>query len=143
MRRADWTLLAISSATQRGLTPVELQKSLFVLSREVPHNQLGTEFYTFVPYDYGPFCSAIYDDARLLESEGLVTISQTANGLRIYSPTPSGMTVAQMLRRAREGAADYLATVVKWAQSLSFAQLVQSIYNRYPDTAVNSVFAKS
>src|SRR5947209_2707195 len=70
MNRKDWTLLAICSANGNGLSPVQLQKALFLLSREMP-NAVGN-FYHFTAYHYGPFDRAVYDDAERLAADGMV-----------------------------------------------------------------------
>jgi hypothetical protein len=44
--------------------------------------------------------------------------------------------LATMQPRARE----YVVDVANWIRQLSFQQLVASIYNRYPEMKVNSVF---
>jgi hypothetical protein len=141
MRRADWTLLAVTFANGNGLTPVQLQKSLFVLGRELP-KEAGPDFYEFVAYDYGPFARSIYTDAQMLADAGLIAIGADKSGLRIYTPTLRGFEVGGILRgNASTRAVEYLKSVVAWAQSLPFPELIQSIYARYPDTAVNSVFS--
>src|SRR5436190_18669612 len=82
MEPKDWTLLVISAADSRGLSPVQLQKSLFLLERrlseEAPAEKLGESFYEFVPYNYGPFDVKVYQDAEALEERGLVTIQSSA-----------------------------------------------------------------
>ncbi len=67
MKPQDWTLLAISAAKGRGLSPIQLQKSLFLLERRLSKEELGEQFYEFVPYNYGPFDVKIYQDAKYLD----------------------------------------------------------------------------
>jgi hypothetical protein len=140
MNRQDWTLLAISFGGEAGLSPVQLQKSLFLLGRELPED-LG-EFYTFVAHNYGPFSKAIYHDAELLAGQGLVAISSAPwQSYPVYRVTGSGAARAEALvQSAGPAAAGYLRTVVKWARSRSFAELVSAIYAKYPEFRVNSVF---
>ena len=109
MTRQDWLLLVLAAADGKPLSPLQLQKSLFLgsvdISRSFPlsrestspcrsggaiggparpngvggsaacpkcqHNLvgydlarlLGSDFYTFRPFDYGPFDAAVYRDA--------------------------------------------------------------------------------
>jgi hypothetical protein len=140
VERHDWTLLAISLAKGRGLSPVQLQKILFLLWKSVP-SDIGTDFYTFEPYNYGPFDRTIYSDAEYLSMFGLVNISNTGSGYSEYAVTPAGQTRAEMIRAcAPPRALAYLEQAVQWAQSLSFSSLVRAIYNKYPEYRVNSVF---
>jgi hypothetical protein len=142
MQRRDWTLLAIAAAEGSPLTPVQLQKSLFLLGRGVPQ-AVGAEFYQFEPYDYGPFDAAVYRDAEALAAEHLIEIERPL-GLRysVYRSTPEGQGLAVGLRqRAPTRAVDYLSTLVRWTRSLTFAQLVRAVYAAYPEFRVRSVFS--
>lgn len=143
MNRKDWTLLTIVAADKRPLQPVQLQKSLFLISRNLPRRLLGPgRFYSFSPYDYGPFCSDVYADAEDLEVEGLVVIQRSPDScVRLYQATEPGARRALALeRRLSPSAVDYVERVVTFTQSLSFNQLVRTIYKAYPDMRINSVF---
>lgn len=137
--REHWTLLAIAAAGGKPLSPVQLQKSLFVLGREM-REAVGAGFYNFRPYNYGPFDSAVYADAEMLASLGLVNINQPWRW-KEYAATPDGMKEAGRVKSSAPPAATaYLAKIVAWAGSLSFQDLVRAIYARYPDTRTKSIF---
>ena len=139
IRREHWVLLAITAAGGRPLSPVQLQKSLFVLGREMCE-AVGDGFYNFRPYNYGPFDSDVYADAEMLASRGLVNISQPWRW-KEYAATPAGMREAEQVKgEAPPAATAYLAKIVAWARSLSFQDLVRAIYARYPDTRAKSIF---
>lgn len=141
MSRKDWSLLAISSAGEEGISPVRLQKSLFLLGKMLPE-ALGERYYRFVPYDYGPFDSTVYADVEVLRGKGYV-MSRPAPGQRWseYVITDKGLKYLEARKsKAPRRAVDYLKTVVKWALSLSFQQLVSSIYAEFPEFRKNSVF---
>lgn len=139
----DWTLLVIAAAGDKPLQPVQLQKSLFLLGEELSAKDLGTRhFYAFTPYDYGPFCAEAYSDAEVLEAAGLVTISRPPETrYRLYVCTDQGAKRAAELRASlAPSAADYLARVVAFTQSLTFNELVTAVYKAYPAMKKNSVF---
>jgi len=139
MQRQDWTLLALSCAHGAGLSPAQLQKVLFVLGTEIP-DAVRPAFYCFTPYHYGPFDAAIYRDAETMMMQGLVAISSDGR-TRYYSATPAGRRRAALLHQtAPRNAVEYLDAVVKWAQSLSFSQMIKAVYAKYPEMSVNSVF---
>ena len=75
MEKRDWLLLALAAAKTKGLTPVQIQKSLFLFGENMSGIG-GSRFYKFVPYNYGPFDKRIYSDAEALETEGLVVIEK-------------------------------------------------------------------
>jgi uncharacterized protein YwgA len=140
MDRRNWLLLAVDAAGASGLTPAQLQKSLFLLERASPEKLSG--FYNFSPYNYGPFSKQIYDDAEEMAGQGNLVIAQ-APGMRFseYIITPQGQEVAANLRRRAEPqAVEYLQRVVAWARKQSFSQLIRAIYKQYPEFRVNSVF---
>jgi uncharacterized protein len=139
MRRQDWLLLGLAAAKDAELTPVQLQKMMFLL-RDAFVRPGPQEVYDFVPYHYGPFDSSIYRDAEDLESRGLVTIAH-AGTVKRYRITPEGMRRAQELAAtAPTTVHGYLQRLVDWMLPLSFAELVRAVYAKYPDYRRNSVF---
>jgi hypothetical protein len=143
MTPKDWTLLVIAAAADTPLQPVHLQKCLFLLGQRLSTAQLRVhEFYTFEPYDYGPFCSAVYSDAEQLREEGLVHIDQPpALSYRLYSSTETGkLNATALIVKLDTDVASYLSRLVAWTTSLSFKQLVAAIYRDFPGMKVNSVF---
>ncbi|MFQ5874196.1 MAG: hypothetical protein ACE5JL_10395 [Dehalococcoidia bacterium] len=141
MDARDWVLLVIAAAQGEALSPVQLQKSLFLIGencREV----VGRKFYKFAPYHYGPFSPTIYEDAEELESEGLITINREPWQRWVgYAATREGIGRAEELEDLLpENVADYVTEVVAWTRRLSFPQLVSTIYKRYPKYRQNSIF---
>ncbi len=144
MERKDWTLLVIASAKGEPLSPVQLQKSLFLIGENVPGLK-GAGFYEFEPYDYGPFCAEVYQDADRLALDGLVRIARDhTKPYREYFATPTGLSCAAELRSGMdEKVLAYLERVVAWAQSLSFVDLVRAVYKEHPHMRSKSVFRDS
>jgi hypothetical protein len=138
----DWTLLTIAAAKGEPLSPVQLQKSLFLISQNLTAAQRKCkQFYEFKPYDYGPFSAAIYSDANILELERLVEISMQVASHRVYIATIAGIARAAELRSGLdEVAVKYLDAVVSWARHNSFETLIKSIYKTYPEMRRNSIF---
>ena len=141
MERKFWPLLVIAAGGDSGLTPVQLQKTLFLLATSCP-NAVASDSYQFEPYDYGPFDSSVYRDTEELASEGLVSILPVpGRSWRQYVVTPAGVEVVETVRQGvPPDIMAYLQEVVTWAKGLSFSQLVKAIYARYPEYRVNSVF---
>ena len=140
MTRQEWLLLALVSA-EHGMTPVQVQKTMFLLRMEAP-TRLQDDFYNFEPYDYGPFTSDIYTDLEVLSGDGLVTIDRfSAAPRRIYSATPAGAQRSLALRqRLDSDMAAYMDRLVAWVKSKSFTGLLNAIYAKYPEYRENSVF---
>lgn len=139
MNKNQWLLLVLANG--KSLSPVKLQKSLFLISKEMA-DVVGDEFYTFVPYDFGPFDSEIYIDALELQEEGFVNIDNPQErGWRRYSLTDEGIEKAEeTLSSISPEANDRLSDLVSGVKRLSFRELIRSIYRRYPEYRTRSVF---
>ena len=145
MTPQDWTLLTIAAADGDALRPVQLQKALFLISRNVPTRLRKTRsFYGFVAYDYGPFCKQVYTDAEILELTGLVQITRPpTTRYQEFRATAAGLRRAESIREKLSAPADeYLQNVVDFVRTVSFNELVNAIYNAYPEMRENSVFSQ-
>jgi hypothetical protein len=119
--------------------PAQVQKLFFLLDREIASYVDGPHF-EFAPYDYGPFDSNVYSALDMASFAGLVEINRV-NRVRTYSLTPEGFARGStVLSAIREPARTFITQAAKWVNSLSFAQLVSAIYQRYPDMKANSIF---
>jgi len=140
MKASDWLLLTVAAAEGKSMSPVQLQKALYLMSKEVGAKRLARPFYKFVPYDYGVFCADIYSDAESLDASGLVEIIYGGR-YKQYAATEDGLAEAAELREsANDDAIEYLDNVVEWVRSLSFDELVRAMYKKYPETKKRSVF---
>ncbi len=118
--------------------PVQIQKYLFLIDREIPRWIDGPHF-RFQPYDYGPFDKEVYAVLDSLAQEKLVHIDDTRR-YRRYSLTDSGLELGiTMLDSLPKPVSRYLINVARWVRCLSFRQLLTAIYQHYPDMAVKSV----
>jgi len=142
LQKKEWTLTAIALADGQPLSPVQLQKSVFLFGKLLPQEVLPEDFYEFVPYNYGPFCREVYADAEELAEEGLVQISSVAShGYSQYSATPDGIARADRLNDLLPPRiAKHARAIVQWVRAQSFRGLVSAIYEKYPEYQANSVF---
>jgi hypothetical protein len=141
--RADWPLLALYAAEDGVLTPVQMQKVLFLLDQEV-RDQIGTDFYNFKPYNYGPFASEIYNDLVEYALDGWIVFDNApGRNWNKYVITAQGEDRAsEIIGKIDAGVSAYLTEIVAWAKSLRFSELVGAIYKAYPDYAKNSIFSR-
>jgi hypothetical protein len=137
------TLLALGLAGGKPLSPVQLQKAVFLLQERLPDDALSKAAqYTFVPHNYGPFCSAVYDDARRLSEGGLATVNAADNGgYQEYRASERAVERTKSITAKMSPEAVALAqSVVDWVRTQSFRSLVSAIYEEYPQYKVNSIF---
>ena len=141
LTRQDWLLLALSKSPTGTMSPVQIQKALFLFGQEVG-GSLGTDFYSFEPYDYGPFDAAIYVDLRRMVSLGHVRGEWSpGRSWKNYTITGPGRQAALALENDADARlAEFLGRIVAWVRRRSFSDLLRSVYAAYPEFAVNSVF---
>jgi hypothetical protein len=139
--RRDVLLAALGASESRGLTPVQVQKAMFLIAMEAKH-LAPSGFYSFDKYNYGPFSADIYSDLNSFAAAQLVAVSQPAGSrVRVYRLTDAGLKAAAAKRATlSEALASYTGAVVGWVTKLSFPDLVRAIYKKYPEYKENSVF---
>ena len=140
MRKSDWIAAMMAASEGDPWTPVQIQKSLFLLDREV--EEVGeAKLFHFKAYHYGPFDGAIYELLEQFEEKGWVNRFFTPPPRR-YSLTRAGQRHGRLiLKKLDEDIRQYIEEVSDYVHELSFRDLVQAIYREYPEMKENSVFA--
>ena len=141
MTPQDWLLLALRFAKAKGLSPIQLQKALFLLGRELP-NLVGGGYYHFEPYNYGPFNKGVFEDANVLAKDDLISIlAPTDTRPKQYTLSLLGIVRTDKIKEDMPArGVQYLENVIGWVQSLPIQDLIRSIYRKYPEFKANSVF---
>lgn len=139
MTRNQSVLAAMSAGgPSASFDPVQMQKYLFLIDREIPE-WVGGPHFRFQPFDYGPFDKDVYSVLDSLAQEQHVQIDNTGQ-YRRYSLTDSGLGRGRSaMDNLPESVVRYLIDLSRWVRCLSFRQLLAAIYQNYPDMAVNSV----
>jgi uncharacterized protein len=140
MTRSEMLLAGLAAGGENATyTPVQVQKLFFLLDKEASA-ALGGPFFRFVPYDYGPFDQAVYAGLDDLAGRDFAWVQNTGR-YRVYGLSPAGQKEGlRLLSAVHPATREYVANAAKWVRQLSFQQLVASIYNKYPEMKVNSVF---
>jgi len=141
MERRDVVLAALAAGKGAPHQPVQVQKMLFLLDKEIGP-ALGGPHFDFTPYAYGPFDASVYDELDGLAAAGLVEIdSRGGTKRRTYMLTPSGQAEGdRLLNGLHASVSEYIRALSEWLRSLTFDQLVSTIYKLYPDMQARSVF---
>lgn len=140
LNRIDILLAIIAAAGAKGLSSVQLQKIVFLVSEECA-GKLPKDFYNFDKYDYGPFCIDIYNDVEMLHDWGLLHIHSAAqrrdDAYSIAAP-PS-------FERPPLDAAIIIGITdtVSWVLDMPFDELLRAVYLLYPEYLKNSRFKYS
>ena len=139
--RRDWLVVALSESPRGELSPVQIQKAMFLFKEGAQHHFGAEQFYQFSPYHFGPFDPDIYYDLEALEKRGLVQIERSETGKRrAYVVTAQGQAAAAQTKAEARRAAGYLGNVTRWVAGKSFPELLRYIYRRWPQYRVNSIF---
>lgn len=139
MQRRDFILAVLASAKGGIHSPVQVQKLFFLLDCNIPE-LVGGPHFKFIPYNYGPFDKAVYEELEGLASIGNVDIflDKTWNS---YKLTESGQKRGDgLLASLPKEAQDYIREISKFVRKLTFTQLVSAIYKTYPAMRADSVF---
>jgi uncharacterized protein len=139
--RRDWLLVALSEAVNGQLSPVQVQKVMFLFKNGAQGHFPRDQFYEFVPYHFGPFSPDIYYDLEALEQHGLVQIVRSETGKRrAYLITPEGRSVTEEIKNQERRGYGYMGNITRWVLRKSFPELLRYIYRRWPEYRRNSVF---
>lgn len=140
MQKSELLLAALAAGEGKQHTPVQVQKLLFLIQKQLAA-EIGGEIFNFAPYDYGPFDSSVYEELRKLEADGLVVGEPTNRGWKKYRLTEAGQAQGVVaLTGLQPRISAYIGEVSKFVLSLGFADLVSAVYKAYPEMKVNSVF---
>ena len=138
--RDSWVLAGMTATGKSSLRPVHVQKLFFLLDERVAVG-LGDRFFSFQPYDYGPFDKAVYESLESLGDAGLVEITSTSSGLRSYELTATGRARGTAeLSKLPAPTQDKIRSLAEWVAGQDFASLVSAVYKAYPAMRANSVF---
>lgn len=144
MNKKEIVLAVMASVKDAAYSPVQIQKLLFLADKKIPKH-LGGPHFNFLPYDYGPFDKEIYQIIDEYEKTGELNIlGCSTSSIRKFRLTSRGQQLGDQLLSALDAnVRTYLSKLSEFVRSLSFAELVSSIYNEYPEMKRNSVFRES
>lgn len=145
MRDVDLPLLLASGLTagqpeRFPLDRVRMQKAIFLLS------QRGSDklrsFYSYRPYNWGPYSDALTEDVRNLQSQGKLTVvNDPANRYGRYIATTSGEADAALAwDELNTAERSFLIDVRSYVTGSSFQKLLREVYAAYPEYATASHF---
>jgi len=141
--RQEILLVFLGVGDAQMIDPIRIMKGIFIFSEEAPDEWIPRDArYQFKPYNYGPCSFQIYFDLDHLENCGYVTsVEVPTRSWSYYLLSTEGKElVPQLVREMNQSAIRYLERIRDFVSNLSFRLLLEVVYQRYPDYAVNSVF---
>jgi uncharacterized protein len=139
MRRDELVLAAMAPGSGYCYSPVQVQKLLFLIDRQIPE-KVGGPHFRFEPYHYGPFDKNVYLQLDQLAERGWVTINSSW-APRTYTLTPQGLQVGNAaLNTLPFPTQDFINRTSEFVRTQNFSSLVSAIYKAFPDMRANSVF---
>lgn len=142
MNRRELILTILAAADGRTYTPVQMQKSVFLICDQFPEIINEGPGFNFEPYDYGPFDAAVYSEIDQLARSGKAVIAPSGSGnWNTYAASDRGVEEGwQLSHSLNKDVSDYIEKVSEWVRSMTFSKLVRSIYDAYPQMRANSIF---
>ncbi len=120
-------ILAMLAAANRPVQRIELTKWAFLLRNEMPSGG-GSAFFDFVPYHYGPFSFALYQETGKLEKLGYLRTDNECWTLSdVVAPKLVGGQINQDIGR-----------VLKDFGAMTIDGLLDFVYQRYPAYTTHS-----
>lgn len=140
MQKEQIILAALASSEREEYTPVQVQKILFLIDKEL--SAFLDIHFNFIPYSYGPFDINIYYVLNKLEQDGDVdTLRIPQISWPKYRLTAQGQAKGQeILEQLDKKVSDYIKQLSAFVRSLSFSELISVIYKEYPEMKINSIF---
>ena len=127
-------LLLMLKFAAKPVDRITLMKWSFLLRHEC-ESEGGSTFYDFVPYKYGPFSFALFQEMRKLEEQSYVCL-EGPHSWKLSSELSMTTTgVSDSVKR------DVKAVIKEFSQD-SRDELLDYVYQRYPDYTVNSELKK-
>ncbi|HMJ33239.1 MAG TPA: hypothetical protein VK501_04920 [Baekduia sp.] len=129
------------------MDPVRVQKSMFLLWKEAGGGLASEELYDFVAYNYGPMSKDIYADLDELVEQGLAR-REPVSGQNWSSvkASPKGLLTAEALvgtlDYAHAAAAQDLYGIKHRVAGMTFAELVEYVYDRWPEYEERTIFRR-
>ena len=148
MSRRDWLLLLLAyEGAPDGLDPIRVQKSMFLLREDPDTDFPADEAYDFVPYNYGPMSKAIYGDLDALIADGFAATEPVrGQSWPLFRATPNGLLEAgrlvESMRASDIPLARKLFEIKRLVADSTFDELVEYIYERWPDYESESIFRR-
>jgi uncharacterized protein len=139
MTKQEMVLAALAPGAEHRYTPVQVQKLMFLIDRQIPELVNGPHF-NFQPYHYGPFDRTVYQELDRLADFDFVDVHELGS-VRTYALTASGARAADRAFRLLDPhAQDFVSRTSQFVRSLNFSALVSAIYKKFPEMRANSVF---
>lgn len=141
MDRDRYMLAVLSASRGADYTPIQIQKLFFLLDRKLG-DAIGGPYFNFIPYHYGPFDKNVYKALNTLEVVNLVDLKQEGfNNIKKYRLTVDGQKTGEdELNNIESKYRQFIKEINHFVRSLSFQELVSSIYKEYPEMKANSLF---
>jgi uncharacterized protein YwgA len=119
------------------VSPLQLQRGLF-LFQELTKGPLSS-FYSFSPYNQGPFDSAIYRDVEALAESGLVVIREAkGRHWQVFSATEKGLQQARIAESELSSRTmNLLGQTMSWIQKQSISKIFRGVPAHFPSAALS------
>jgi hypothetical protein len=133
--KKKFILAVLSTGDYDFYTPVHVQKLFFLIERLI-----GLKFFNFIAWHYGCHDKEIYQLLKELSEENYIIIDNKDISSR-YFLTKKGFIIGRKeLNKYNDKQKKNILRLNNFVHSISFSQLVATIYKHFPEMKVNGVF---
>lgn len=145
--REDWLLLLVNAFDEHVISYTHILKCSFLLSKSISVD------WFFEAGSYGPRCSTVWDDLKILIKDALVIATpanfdekrQAFKGSPLFNYTISlkgHRKALDLKKRVNPNISKYIDELGAWAAPLNFTQIIASVASKYPEFRESMVFSQ-
>ena len=134
MTKRQKMLLATMAAGGENarFSPIQVQKMFFIIDREASE-LIDGPYFDFKAFSYGPHDRAVYEELDAMVEMGVVQ-AHIDHRNHDYFLSPEGYHQGLVeLNRFSGKVVSFMKRLTEWVTSITFQQLVSSIFHKYPD----------
>jgi hypothetical protein len=133
--KKNFILAVLSTEEYNQYSPVQVQKLFFLIEKLI-----GLKYFNFIAGHYGCLDIEIYDLLRELSEEKYIIIVHQKDFFT-YFLTRKGYEIGtQEQNKFTDKQKENILRLNRFVQSMSFSQLVATIYKHFPEMKVNGIF---
>lgn len=115
-----------------------IQKLFFVMEKE---KQISLNLFQYAPYNYGPFSKELSEAINELIEEGLIKETKIED-YYLYQITEKGKAEARSQDTIPLNKQKVINQICQYVKKFKIKDLIRHIYQKYPETTVNSLLKK-
>jgi len=115
-----------------------IQKLFYIFKMQVP----GLNLFEYIPYNYGPFSKELNQAVNELIEEEFIQEKRKGDCF-LYQITEEGRKEAKKQKCINAKEKNAVIQICKLVQSFTPRRILEYVYEKYPDTTINSLLKRN